>query len=134
MVRPKAEVMAEAQKMKKKVHFGALMALCHVKRSELQKNIHRYKGCIPFRGDDVKDETGSFAVFSEQGTRASLMAAAKLLDAFARMPGCEGEHSDAVGGYTQITWEEAAQLLGLDVRNVGFHSPKPSTERVGRNR
>ena len=108
MVRPKAEVMAEAQKMKKKVHFGALKALCHVKHSELQEKFHRYKGRIVFRGDDVKDETGSFVVFSEQGTRASLMAAAKFLDAIARMPGCEAEDSDAVGAYTQITWEEAA--------------------------
>ena len=100
---------------KKKVHFGALMELCHIKHSELQAWLQRYKGRIVFRGDNVKDEEGSFAVFSEQGTSASLMSAAKFSDAIARMPGCDGEDSDAVGAYTQITWEMATELLGLDV-------------------
>ncbi len=43
-VRPKAQVMAEAQAKKKKVHFGALMELCHIKHSELQAWLQRYKG------------------------------------------------------------------------------------------
>ena len=52
-------------------------------------------------GDIVKDEDGFYAVFSEQGTSASHMAAAKFLDAIARSPDCDGEDSDAVGAYTQ---------------------------------
>ena len=30
------------------------------------------------------------------------MAAAKMLDAIARLPGCSGEDSDAIGAYTQV--------------------------------
>ena len=40
-------------------------------------------------------------MFSEQGTSASHLAAAKFLDAIARCPGCDGEDSDATGAYTQ---------------------------------
>ena len=32
------------------------------------------------RGDIVKDDSGSYAVFTEQGSSASQMTAAKLLD------------------------------------------------------
>ena len=39
--------------------------------------------------------------FSEQGTGASHQAAAKFLDAIARLPGNDGEEADAVGAYTQ---------------------------------
>ena len=49
----------------------------------------------------MRDEDGYLAVFSEQGTSASRMAAAKFLDAISRFPGCDGEESDATGAYTQ---------------------------------
>ena len=100
-VREKREVMEEARQQKKKVHFGSLMDLCHEKHSELAPENRKYKGRVVFRGDQVKDETGFYAVFSEQGTSASHLAAAKFLDAIARMPGNNGEDSDAVGAYTQ---------------------------------
>ena len=49
----------------------------------------------------MKDERGYLAVFSEQGTSASHLAAAKFVDAISRAPGCDGENSDATGAYTQ---------------------------------
>ena len=75
---------------------------CVMKHSEQEKSKRRYKGRIVFRGDEVRDEDGFYAVFSEQGTSASLMAVAKFLDAIARMPGNAGEDDDAIGAYTQI--------------------------------
>ena len=78
------------------------MDLCHLKHSELAPAFHKYKGRIVFRGDIVKDENDFYAVFSEQGTSASHMAAAKFLDAIARLPGCKGKDSDAIGAYTQV--------------------------------
>ena len=36
-VRPRAEVIAEANKKKVSVHFGRLMDLCHLKHAELNK-------------------------------------------------------------------------------------------------
>ena len=69
-VRPRAEVIAEAQKNKISVHFGRLMDLCHLKRAELSQEVQKYKGRVVFRGDQVKDETGFQAVFTEQGASA----------------------------------------------------------------
>ena len=65
-----------------------------------------------FRGDTVKDAEGHLAVFSEQGTSASHMAATKFLDAIARMPDCDGEDSGAVGAYTQVELCKIQHLMG----------------------
>ena len=43
------------------------------------------------RGDFVKDDSGSYAVITEQGSSASQMTAAKAMDVMARLPGCAGE-------------------------------------------
>ena len=65
-VRPKAEVIREAKATGRTIHFGSLMDLCHLKNSQLGEEFWSYKGRIAFRGDIVKDEEGSFAVFTEQ--------------------------------------------------------------------
>ena len=64
-VRPKADVKAEAFRTGKSVHFGSLMDLCHEKHSEKNLPVDEkvYKGRVVFRGDQVKDGTGGFAVF-----------------------------------------------------------------------
>ena len=85
-VKPKAEVQARARKNKVTVNFGRLMELCHMKNAELPKEYQSYKGRIVFRGDDIKDEEGFKAVFTEQSTSSAHMAATKFLDAIARFP------------------------------------------------
>ena len=60
-----------------------------------------WKGRVVFRGDITRDESGYYAVFSEQGTSASHMAAAKFLDAISRFSGNDGEESDTIGAYMQ---------------------------------
>ena len=94
-------VRKEHQQDGTEAHFGNLLRLCHVKHSELEAIFHRYKGRVVFRGDDVEDQTTDQAVFSEQGTSASHLCAAKIVDAISRMPGCDGGDSDATGAYTQ---------------------------------
>ncbi len=116
-VRPRREVQDQAIAEGREVHFGTLMDLCHLKHSELAEHFHVYKGRVVFRGDQVKDESGYYAVFSEQGTSASQMAAAKTLDAMARMPGMDGENSDAVGAYTQVPLIDQGVLLGKGKRD-----------------
>ena len=49
----------------------------------------------------MKDDSGSCAVFAEQGSSASQMKAAKVMDVFARLPGCAGQATDAASAYTQ---------------------------------
>ena len=78
------------------------MDLCHEKHSELPPEKRRYKGRLVFRGDQVKDEQGAFAVFSEQGISASHLSAGRFIDAIAHLPGNDGATSDAVGAYTQV--------------------------------
>ena len=67
-VRLKSEVRAEARNTKTPVHFGSLMPLCHIKNYQLGEDFWEWKGRIVFRGDNVRDEYGHFAVFGEQGT------------------------------------------------------------------
>ena len=65
------------------------------------------------RGDIVKDNSGSYAVFTEQGSSASLMTAAKYMDIISRLPGCDGQAADAVSAFTQVKMEDAPRLLKI---------------------
>ena len=85
-VNSKKEVILEAQRDKTKVHFATLIDICHLNNAELEPHFQKYKGRIALRGDIVKDDSGSYAVFTEQGTSASQMSAAKVMDVFARRP------------------------------------------------
>ena len=87
------------------------MDLCHLKNSELEPKIQKYKGRVVLRGDIVKDDSGSYAVFTEQGSSASQMTAAKVMDVIARSPGCAGQAADAVSAHTQVKMEDAPTLL-----------------------
>eukprot|EP00973_Karenia_brevis_P023152 3188188-Karenia_brevis.AAC.2 len=71
------------------------MFLCFLKGAELDVKFQRYKGRVVFRGDKVRDQHDYLAVFSEQGTSASHMAASKFLSALGRMPGLSAEGADA---------------------------------------
>ena len=63
--------------------------------------------------DIVKDNSGSHAVFTEQGSSASQMTAAKIMDIISRLPGCEGQAADAVSAYTQVKMEGSHKLLEI---------------------
>ena len=76
-VRSKSEVIDEARTKGAKVHFASLMDICHLKNAELETKHQKYKGRVVLRGDNVKDDSGSYAVFTEQGSSASQMTAAK---------------------------------------------------------
>ena len=76
-VRSKKEVIDEARTTGAKVHFASLMDICHFKNAELETKHQKYKGRVVLRGDIVKDDSGSLAVFTEQGSSASQMTAAK---------------------------------------------------------
>ena len=57
------------------------------------------------RGDIVKDDLGSYAVSTEQGSSASQMTAATGVDVISRLPGCAGQAADAVSAYTKVKWK-----------------------------
>ena len=112
-VRSKKEVIDEARTKGAKVHFASLMDLCHLKNAELETKHQKYKGRVVLRGDIVKDDSGSYAVFTEQGSSASQMTAAKVMDIISRLPGCAGQAADAVSAYTQVKLEDASKLLKI---------------------
>ena len=101
-VKSKKEVILEAQRDNKKVHFATLMDVCHLKIAELEPKLQKCEGRVVLRGDIVKDDSGDHAVFTEQGSSASQMTAAKLMDVTARLPGCDGQATDAVSACTQV--------------------------------
>ena len=112
-VRSKSEVIDEARKEGRKVHFASLMDLCHLKYAELEVGHQKYKGRVVLRGDIVKDDSGSYAAFTEQGSSASQMTAAKVMDIISRLPGCAGQAADAVSACTQVKMEDAPKLLKI---------------------
>ena len=69
-VRSKKDVIDEARTSGVTVHFASLMDICHLKNAELEAKHQKYKCRVVLRGDIVKDNSGSYAVFTEQGSSA----------------------------------------------------------------
>ena len=90
-----------------------LMDLCHLKKSELEPQYPKYNGRVEFRGDILKDDSGSYAVFTEQGSSASQLTAAKVMDIISRLPRCSGQAADAVSACTQVKMEDAPTSLKI---------------------
>ena len=61
----------------------------------------------------MKDNSGSYAVFTEQGSSASPMTAAKIMDIISRLPGCDGPAAGAVSAHTQVKMEDAHLSLKI---------------------
>ena len=112
-VRNKSEVIDEARMKGAKVHFASLMDICHLKNAELEAKHQKYKDRVVLRGDFVKDDSGSYAVFTEPGSSASQMTAAKVMDIISRLPRCAGQAADAISAYTQVKKEDAHKLLKI---------------------
>ena len=87
-VRRKKEVIDEGRTKGANVHFASLMDICHLKNAELEAKHQKYKCRVVLRGDIVKDDSGSYEVFTEQGSSVSQMTAAKVMDIISRVPGC----------------------------------------------
>ena len=103
----------EARTKGAKVHFASLMDICHLKNAELVTKHQKYKGRVVLRGDIVKDDSGSYAVFTEQRTSASQMTVAKVMDIISRLSGCAGQASDAGSACTQVKMEDAHKLMKI---------------------
>ena len=108
-VRNKSDKIDEARTTGAKVHFASLMDICHLKNADLEAKHQKYKGRVVLRGDIVKDDSGSYAVFTEQGSSASQMTAAKVMDIISRLPCCADKQLRSIclypgknGGCSQI--------------------------------
>ena len=112
-VKSKNEVILEAQRDKKKVHFAILTDICYLRNAELEPEFQKHKGRVVLRGGIVKDDSGAYVVFIEQGSCASKITAATVIDVIARLLDCDGQAADAVSAYTQVKMEDAPRLLRL---------------------
>ena len=79
-------------------------------RHATDDHYQKYEGRVALRGDIAKDDCGACAVFTEQGSSASQMTAAKVMDIISRPPGCAGQAADAASACTKVRMEEAHKL------------------------
>ena len=89
------------------VHFASLMDMCHLQNAELEAHHQKYN-----------------AVITEQGSSASQMTAAKVMDIISRLLGCDGQAADAVSVYTQVKNGRCSQIIekfqNRNVQTFGF--------------
>ena len=104
-----------------KVRFAALMDLCRLKHPELE-HLQTYRDRVVLRIDIVKDDTGEYAVFTEQGAPAFPLTAAKVLDTIYPLPCMAGEAIDAVSACTMVERESFSQTVGRNARLLGSDS------------
>ena len=78
----------------------------------------------------MKDDSGSYAVFTEQGSSASQMTAAKVMDIISRLPGCAGQAADAVSGCTQVKMEDASKIIENSQIGMSRHLDSSTTTQM----
>ena len=103
----------EARTTGAKIHVASFLDICHLKNAELETKHQKYKGRVVLRGDIVKDDSGSYGVLTEQGSSASQVTAAKVMDIIYRLPGCAGQAADAVSACSKVKMEDAPKLLKI---------------------
>ena len=113
MCRHSPSTLMSCSRIIKTVHFPSWMDTCHLKNAELEPRFQKYKGCVVLRGDIVKDDSGTYAVFTEQSSSESQMTAAKVMDVISKLPDCAGQAADAKSAYTQVKLEDAPKLLQI---------------------
>ena len=131
-VRSKKEVIDEARTKGAKVHFASLMDICHLKNAELETKHQKFKGRVVLRGDIVKDDSGSYAVFTEQGSSASQMTGAKVMDIIIQIARCDGQAADAVSAYTQVKMEDASKIIENSKVGMSRHLDSSTTTQVAK--
>ena len=63
--------------------------------------------------------SGSYAVLTEQGSSASQMTAATVMDVIARLPDCVGQAADAESAYTQVKNGRHSDIVDTSGQNRG---------------
>ena len=116
--RSKKEVIDEVRTKGAKVHFASLMDICHLKNAELETKAPKIprSSCAPRWY--CERWFGSYAVFTEQGSSASQMTAAKVTDIISRLLGFDGQAADAVSAHTKEKWKMHQNYWKCQNRNV----------------
>ncbi len=114
-VREWSEVALEARKAHRTVHMTRLFSIRVVKNSERPASDPRgkYKYSAVVCGHKVTDESWGAAQFQGIGSSPSSMAAGKLLDFYACLPGHGGQQADAEQAYIQADFTGTATWIML---------------------
>ena len=75
----------------------------------------------------MKDDSRPYAVFTEQGSSASQMTAAKVMDIISRLPGCARQAADAKSAFPQVKMEGAPKLQKI---GMSRHLDSSTTTQV----
>ena len=81
----------------------------------------------------MKDDSGSYAIFTEPGSSASQMTAARVMDNISRLPGCDGQAADAVSVYTQVQNERCSKIIENFKIGMSRHLDSSTTTQMGKN-
>ena len=116
-----------------KIHVASLMDICHLKNADLETKHQKYKGRVVLRGDIVKDDSGPYAVFTDQRSSASQMTAAKVMDIISRLPGCAGQAADAIYACTQVKMKDAPKIIENSKIGMSRNLDSSTTTQNGQN-
>ena len=93
----------EAQANGQSAHVGRVFGILVEKGSELPKGHpdRKFKGRVVFQGNNVRDETGDWALFEELSSAPATMEAGKAVDAYGCVEGHVCEQANGTSAYTQ---------------------------------
>ena len=102
-VREKRDVIRDAMRLNKKVHFARIFPTCFEKGSGLPEGDpnRKFKGRCVVQGNGVKDENSHAAIFQELSSSPATLEAAKSVGAYGCMKGHEVQQCDAQQAYVQ---------------------------------
>ena len=118
-VRERRDVIRDAVRLHKKVHFARIFSICSEKGSELPEDDpdRKFTGRCVAQGNDVKDEHPHAAIFQELSSSPATLEAAKSVDAYGSIKGNDTEQCDAQQAYVQTelggveTWISLPKIL-----------------------
>ena len=88
------------------------------KNAELEPKIQKYKGRVVLRGDIVKDDSGSYATFTEQGSSASQMKTEKVMDIYQGYQDVQDKLPTQYRLISKSTWRTLEHYVNLPSQSV----------------
>ena len=70
--------------------------------------------------------------FTQQGSSASQMTAAKVMDIISRLPGCDGQAADAVSAYTQVKNGRCSNINQIFKIGMSRHLDSSTTTQMAK--
>ena len=112
-VKSKKEVILEAQRDRRKVHFAALMDIGNLKNAGFGN--HNFRSTKAESCSEVTLQRTTREHVQSSLNRVSCASQMnycwKVMDLTARQPDCDGQAADAVSAYTPVQMEDAPRLL-----------------------